>query len=60
MESGIRDIHYMGIRLNQQRAQFQIDTSETNYKEWSLYESWLVGRGRKNKTILKQLYTKNN
>lgn len=57
MDNGIRDIHYMDIRLDSQKTQFKRDTSKSNYDNWSLYESWLIGQGRQTPTLLKQLGT---
>ena len=51
----IRDIHYMDARFKNQTNQFQTDTSKNNFDDWKVYESWLIGHGRKKPTLLKQL-----
>ena len=55
INNGIRDIHYVNERFANQKAQFQKDTSAGNYSSWNIFESWLIGRGRKPATLLKQL-----
>lgn len=45
----------MGARFDSQKAQFKIDTSKLNYDDWNIYESFLIGNGRKLPTLLKQL-----